>query len=157
MSLPVRRSRPRRPDVVVLAGCICEDGARLVRDLRAALGPEPRLVASDAFTSLEDELRSVRDAAEGLYLTVSGPSPGSLSRPGRALLGPVSRGTARPLDPFAIAAAEATEVLLDAIARSDSTRPSVTNALRKTRLPDGIAGTVRFDADGDIIDAPVSV
>jgi DNA-binding SARP family transcriptional activator/DNA-binding beta-propeller fold protein YncE len=146
-----------RPDAVAVAGCICENGVRLIHDLRAALGPEPRLVVSDAFSSFEDELRSIRDAAEGLYLTVTGPSPESLSPRGRALLGPLRRGTPGGLDPYAIAAAQATEVLLDAIARSDGTRASVTDALLKTRLQDGIAGAVRFDTDGDIIDAPVLV
>jgi DNA-binding SARP family transcriptional activator/DNA-binding beta-propeller fold protein YncE len=152
-----RRIARSRPDAVLVAGCICENGVRLIRDLRAALGPEPRLLVTDAFGSFENELRSIRHAADGLYLTIMGPSAQSLSTHGRALLDPLRHRTRGGLDPFAITAAQAAEVLLDAIARSDGTRASVADAVLDTRLRDGIAGAVRFDANGDVIEAPALV
>jgi ABC-type branched-subunit amino acid transport system substrate-binding protein len=45
--------------------------------------------------------------------------------------------------------AQATEVLLDAIAASDGTRASVTRHLLSTRVKDGILGSFEFDANGD--------
>jgi ABC-type branched-subunit amino acid transport system substrate-binding protein len=54
-------------------------------------------------------------------------------------------------------AAAATEVLLDAIARSDGTRASVTRALATTRLNDSVVGPLEFDRRGEPISNPVGV
>ena len=58
-------------------------------------------------------------------------------------------GRAEGIDPFAIYAAQAAEVMLDAIARSDGTRVSVTRELLATRVRDGLLGSFRFDRNGD--------
>ena len=50
----------------------------------------------------------------------------------------------------ALYTAQATEVLLDAIARSDGSRASVARELLATRIKNGLIGDVRFDADGDV-------
>ena len=47
-------------------------------------------------------------------------------------------------------AAQAAEVVLAAIARSDGTRAAVLRELRASRVRDGILGTFRFDGNGDI-------
>jgi ABC-type branched-subunit amino acid transport system substrate-binding protein len=57
----------------------------------------------------------------------------------------------------ALYAAQATEVLLDAIARSNGTRASVSQALLDTDLRDSLVGDVRFDADGDVRPRPFAV
>ena len=57
----------------------------------------------------------------------------------------------------ALYAAQATEVLLDAIARSDGSRASVTRALLATKIEDSLIGDVSFDADGDIRPRPYVV
>jgi ABC-type branched-subunit amino acid transport system substrate-binding protein len=44
---------------------------------------------------------------------------------------------------------QAVEVLLQAIARSDGTRRSVLEQLRRTRVEDGVLGSFSFDAQGD--------
>ena len=49
-------------------------------------------------------------------------------------------------------AAQATEVLLDAIARSNGTRASVLQQLRS-----GIVGPIRFDHNGDIVNGPFTI
>ena len=50
--------------------------------------------------------------------------------------------------------AQAAEILLDAIARSDGTRASVTREVFRARVEDGILGDIRFDRNGDLVDAP---
>jgi branched-chain amino acid transport system substrate-binding protein len=52
--------------------------------------------------------------------------------------------------------AQAVEILLDAIARSDGTRPSVNRELRRTSLEDGILGDIDFDENGDLVEGPVT-
>jgi ABC-type branched-subunit amino acid transport system substrate-binding protein len=54
-------------------------------------------------------------------------------------------------------AAQATEILLDAIARSDGTRASVTRELGRTRIQAGILASIRFDQHSDLVEAPVTV
>jgi ABC-type branched-subunit amino acid transport system substrate-binding protein len=54
-------------------------------------------------------------------------------------------------------AAAATEVLLDAIARSDGTRASVVRSLFKTNLADSPVGRVRFDRNGDVLAPPMAI
>jgi ABC-type branched-subunit amino acid transport system substrate-binding protein len=61
------------------------------------------------------------------------------------------------LEPSAIYAAQAMEVVLDAIRRSDGTRASVLQALFETRIPNGLIGTVSFDHNGDIETSPVTI
>ena len=53
--------------------------------------------------------------------------------------------------------AQAAEILLDAIARSDGTRPSVNRELRATRVEEGILGDIRFDKNGDLVEGPVTI
>jgi ABC-type branched-subunit amino acid transport system substrate-binding protein len=56
-----------------------------------------------------------------------------------------------------IEAGQATELVLDAIARSDGTRESVLKRLRASRVKDGILGSFGFDANGDISTASVPI
>ncbi|MDP9345593.1 MAG: hypothetical protein M3P44_07695, partial [Actinomycetota bacterium] len=51
---------------------------------------------------------------------------------------------------YAPYAAQAAEVLLQAIAHSDGTRASVTRQLLSVRIRDGIFGSVAFDPSGDL-------
>jgi ABC-type branched-subunit amino acid transport system substrate-binding protein len=52
---------------------------------------------------------------------------------------------------------QATEVLLQAIARSDGTRRSVLEQLRRTDVENGILGSFRFNAHGDILPRLIAV
>ncbi len=54
-------------------------------------------------------------------------------------------------------AAQATEILLDAIGRSDRTRASVIDELFATKVKNGILGSFSFDRFGDIVPAPVGI
>ena len=53
--------------------------------------------------------------------------------------------------------ARAAEVLLDAIARSDGTRASVTAELFKTKIVNGILGSFSFDRNGDTTSGAVTI
>ncbi len=54
-------------------------------------------------------------------------------------------------------AAQAAEVLLDSIARSDGSRASVVDELFKTEVTNGLLGSFSFDRYGDIVPAPVGI
>ena len=57
----------------------------------------------------------------------------------------------------AVYGAQAAEILLDAIARSDGTRASVTEELRAATVEDGLLGDIRFDRYGDLVEGPVTI
>jgi ABC-type branched-subunit amino acid transport system substrate-binding protein len=53
--------------------------------------------------------------------------------------------------------AQGAEILLDAIARSDGTRASVREELRRTQVRNGILGDVAFDEKGDLVEGPMTI
>jgi ABC-type branched-subunit amino acid transport system substrate-binding protein len=61
------------------------------------------------------------------------------------------------VQPYAVYAAQATEVLLAAIARSDGARPSVVDELFRLRVENGLLGSFSFDRNGDITESPVTI
>jgi branched-chain amino acid transport system substrate-binding protein len=143
------------PDAVFLAGVTEINGKRLVLDLRAALGPRVTFIGPDAFAG-DDTARELGAAGEGMYVTLPGLPPSALPTAGKrfrreARVPPGVAGFGAP------EAAQATEVLLQAIARSDGTRASVVRELFATRVKNGILGSFSFDRNGDIVPRPVGV
>jgi ABC-type branched-subunit amino acid transport system substrate-binding protein len=91
-----------------------------------------------------------------MYVANYGVPNAELPPAGRRLLDAARRREDDPDFSFAYGA-QAAEILLDAIARSDGTRASVTRELRRTRVEDGILGDIRFDRYGDPVEAPVTI
>ena len=86
-----------------------------------------------------------------------GPPPERLGPAGREFLTAFTReirSTPLPIAPYA---AQATDVLLDAIARSNETRASVTARLMSTKVDDGILGSFSFTPSGDTTAGAVTV
>jgi branched-chain amino acid transport system substrate-binding protein len=126
--------------------------------LRARLGPDVALIFSGRSQPVATLFDSAGPAARGAYVMISGLP--------RERLGPTGRrfvrdfGATRPggqVPTFALYAAAATEVLLDAIARSDGTRESVTRALAGVRLSDGPLGPISFNRHGELERNPIAV
>jgi DNA-binding SARP family transcriptional activator/ABC-type branched-subunit amino acid transport system substrate-binding protein len=146
-------------DAVFIGGFLYPNGGALVRDLRARLGPDVAFVAADRFGPVPDLLEAAGPAARGMYLSLSGVPNGELPPPGRRFLEEFEATRAGEPSPSnsAAYAAQAAEILLDAIARSDGTRTSVTRELRGTTVVDGILGDIRFDEYGDLVAGPVTI
>jgi branched-chain amino acid transport system substrate-binding protein len=143
------------PDAVFLAGVTEINGKRLVLDLRAALGPRVTFIAPDSFAG-DETARELGAAGEGMRVTNPGLPPAALPAAGKRFRR--EAGVPAGLAGFgAPEAAQATEVLLQAIARSDGTRASVVRELFATRVKDGILGSFSFDRNGDIVPRPVGV
>jgi branched-chain amino acid transport system substrate-binding protein len=142
-----------RPDAVYLAGLPEGNADTLIQDLKAAL-PDLAIITPDSFAGPE-VARELGPVGDGLFTTVPGVPPSELPPAGQRFLkesgAKVGLGTGPP------EAAQATEVLLDAIARSDGTRASVVEELFATKVVDGILGSFTFDELGDIDPAPVGV
>jgi ABC-type branched-subunit amino acid transport system substrate-binding protein len=91
-----------------------------------------------------------------MYVANYGIPNAKLPPAGRRLLAAAGRPKDEPDVSFAYGA-QAAEILLDAIARSDGTRASVTRELRATRVEDGILGDIRFDDNGDLVEGPFTI
>jgi ABC-type branched-subunit amino acid transport system substrate-binding protein/DNA-binding beta-propeller fold protein YncE len=143
-------------DAVVLAGSPFNGGDKVVKALRARFGKRLTLMGSFDFAFVKDVLEIVGPAAHGMYVgTVDIPrSALPLSATGRQFaedLGGASN------EAWTLEAAQAMEVVLDAIARSDGTRASVLEAMRATKVKGGILGTFGFDENGDITPADMPI
>jgi branched-chain amino acid transport system substrate-binding protein len=144
------RVRASGARTVVLFGSLVVNGGQLVRDLRAALDPGVRILVSSGFTPITALFEDAGDAARGVYVSAGGPQLDRRSPAGRRFAR--GFGATRPggrVSSFDAYAAAATEAMLDAIARSDGTRASVSRRLTSTRLPDSPIGPVAFDQRGE--------
>jgi branched-chain amino acid transport system substrate-binding protein len=136
-----------RPEAVLLAGAAPPHADSFLRDLRAALGRDVALIA-----------REGGPAARGVYVGISGIPNAELPPAGRQFLEELDASGAKAgPDLSAVYGAQAAEILLDAIARSDGTRASVTEELRQATVEDGLLGDISFDRYGDLVEGPVTI
>jgi hypothetical protein len=140
---------------VFLAGVIQQNGGRLLKDLRATLGPNVRMLAPDGF--LDAATRAAGVSAEGLTVSVAGTPISALPARGKAFVSQFERAVGVSPETFTVNAAQAAQVLLDAIARSDGTRRSVTAELFKTRVRNGILGDFAITPTGDTNASAVTI
>jgi DNA-binding SARP family transcriptional activator/ABC-type branched-subunit amino acid transport system substrate-binding protein/DNA-binding beta-propeller fold protein YncE len=155
----VRKVAARRPQAVAIVGILTTGTGELVRQLRTALGPGVPVVVPDGFQVPEDLVALAGPPAQGVYVTAYGLPNAQLPARGKQFLEQFgsTRGGDRGPDFAAAYGGQAAEILLDAIARSDGTRSSVTQELRRTRIEGGILGDIRFDRNGDLVDAPITI
>jgi branched-chain amino acid transport system substrate-binding protein len=145
-------------NAVFVGGLICENGGKLIKDLRSTLGPGVRLILPDGFTPISAVAQGAGAAANGAYVSVAGVPNSQLKGTGKSFLLAFTKSLkGQPPDPYAVYAAQAAVVMLSAIKSSNGTRAGVTQQIFKTHLPNSITGTVRFNANGDIQGGPVAV
>ena len=137
-----------------LGGLIDENGAQVIKDKVAVLGPndgDVKLLAPDGFTTqatidecghgVEGHVHVGRRRADR---RVQGRRPRSSST---ALQGPARR--ARRSTRTRSTAAQAAQVMLDAIAASDGTRADVITKMFETTSTDGLLGSFTINENGD--------
>jgi YVTN family beta-propeller protein len=149
-----------RPDGIFIAGFLDPNVGALLKALRARLGPKIVLFTGEHLRP-SDVLSEAPRAAIGIYVSSSVRAPESLGPAGQAFLREFAKTQPGGVVPSAVyyvaEAAQATEVLLQAIARSDGTRASVTRELRGVKVEDGILGSFQFDRNGDINPASFTI
>jgi branched-chain amino acid transport system substrate-binding protein len=145
-----------QPDGIFLGGWWFEGGDRVVRALRERLGPRIPIMATQGFLPIPDMLDQVGPAARGLYVTAED-VPAAAREPSPALVRFARDfGQRASAEPFVVTAAQATDVVMRAIARSDGSRASVLEQIRTGAVKNGVLGDFRFER-GDITPATVPV
>jgi branched-chain amino acid transport system substrate-binding protein len=143
---------------VFVGGLLDTNAARIVRGLRSRLGPKVDLLAPDGLTPLPLFVEQAGDAALGTFVSLAGTVTERLPPAGMRFVERFGRTQAgAEIEPSAVYAAQAAEVLLDAIARSDGTRASIVDELFRTEIDGGLLGSFGFDRDGDITESPVTI
>jgi branched-chain amino acid transport system substrate-binding protein len=137
---------------VYLGGIVCNNGAKLIKDLRAVLGTGPVFVGPDGFTPYSATL-AAGSAAQGMYISYAGLPLEKLGPKGKAFIAAFTKylnlkgGELPP--PYSVYQAQGAQVMLEAIKRSNGTRASVVQQLFKTNVVNGIMGSFHFDKNGD--------
>jgi branched-chain amino acid transport system substrate-binding protein len=148
-----------RPDAVVLAGLLEQNGVQLIKDKVATLGPNDgavKLLAFDGFAQ-QATIGNVGPESQGMYASIPGKVPGSLTGSGDVFVKELrAQIPENPIEPFAPYAGQAAGVLIDAI-REGQTRSGTIAELFKTRIEDGIIGSFAITPSGDPVPAPISV
>jgi len=145
-------------DGVFLGGLICENGGKLVKDLRAGLGPDVKILSPDGFTPISAVVQGAGQAAEGQYVSVAGLPNEQLGPTGQKFVKDFgATQSSGQVDPYSSYAAQAAEVVLTAIENSDGTRAGVAANLFKTDVKDGILGSFKINPEGDTNANPISI
>jgi DNA-binding SARP family transcriptional activator/DNA-binding beta-propeller fold protein YncE/ABC-type branched-subunit amino acid transport system substrate-binding protein len=152
------RARTSGARVVFLCGLLDTGAGEMLAALRRALPPSVPVIGCDGLLPVSLLFERAGPAARGTYVSIDGLVNERLGRAGRKFLRDFSyTQPGAKVDVAAVYAAQAAELLLDAIARSDGTRASVSSELFKARVRDGLLGDIAIDAVGDPIPAPVTI
>jgi branched-chain amino acid transport system substrate-binding protein len=148
-------------DAVFLGGLIDENGAQVIKDKVAVLGPNDgavKLFAPDGFTT-QATIDESGPASKGMFMSVAGVPIDAFEGPALdftdgLLAGPLA---GKAIDPYAIYGGQAAQIVLDAIAESDGSRTSVIEKMFGTEVTNGLLGSFKFNENGDPVDASGAV
>ena len=136
-------------DAVYLGGYVFSNGPRLIKDLRETLGSDAELIGPDGFHQLAPIVEGAGAAAEGFTPMIAVLPTGELPSEGQDFAGRFEeRFGARPCC-FSVHTAQATNMMLDAIADSDGSRAQVLENLFEASVEGGYLGDFGIDEYGD--------
>jgi ABC-type branched-subunit amino acid transport system substrate-binding protein len=139
----------------VLAADPFVGGDRLLKALRQRLGTRVTIMAGYFWSFAPEVLKRTGSAAHGVYVATSDLPRAELD------LGRAAERFAREFgegdNGYVLEAAQAAELVVRAIARSDGTRASVLAQLKASRVKDGLLGSFRFDRNGDVTPATLPI
>ncbi len=144
-------------DGVFLGGYIVSNAGLLMRELRAAVGDDVTLMATEGMFPVTLLRSRAGEAADGLIVTLSSVATDDLEGPGADFLLRFQEETGQDPCCYTVHVAQATHAALDAIAASDGSRASVREALLDLQVQDGLIGDFGFDENGDVSPSLVSV
>jgi len=140
-------------DAVFLGGLVDENGAQVIKDKVAVLGPNDgkvKLLAPDGFTT-QQTIDDAGPASKGMYMSVAGVPIDDFAATAQEFVTKFKAAKLpdKEIDPYAIYGAQAAKVTLDAIAASDGSRADVITKLFETKVENGLLGSFTFNENGD--------
>jgi len=148
-------------DAVFLGGLIDENGAQVIKDKVAVLGPndgDVGLYAPDGFTT-QQTITDAGPASKGMFMSVAGVPIDEFSGTAQEFAESFEADylNGARIDPYAIYGAQGAQIMLDAIENSDGTRSDVIAKMFATEVTDGLLGSFSFNENGDPEDASGAV
>jgi branched-chain amino acid transport system substrate-binding protein len=147
------------PEAVLLAGLTEENGARLIKDKVAVLGPNSgavKLLAPDGFAQ-QSTIDLAGAASKGMFASVPGLVPQSLKGPGKQLVTALKKEVGGPVELYAPYAGQAAEVVLGAIDPASLSRAAVIAGISHAKVKNGITGSFDILPSGDPSVGPITV
>jgi branched-chain amino acid transport system substrate-binding protein len=144
-------------DAVFLGGIVCNNGGKLIKDLRAGLGPDVQIFGPDGWTPISATIEGAGAAADGMLITQPGIPPDRLKGAGKKFVTDFTADIGHAPDPYTNYAAQAAEILLTAIDKADADRAKVAENLFDLDVKDGILGDFKIDENGDTTLGTVAV
>lgn len=140
-------------DAVFIGGLICENGAQLIKDKVAVLGPNDgavKLLTPDGFAT-QQTIDDAGAASAGMFMSVAGQPIDQFEGVAKEFADSFSKDYLKgaAIDPYAIYGAQAAQVMFDAIAASDGSRSDVIAKMFATKVDQGLLGSFSFSANGD--------
>jgi branched-chain amino acid transport system substrate-binding protein len=138
-------------DAVFLGGLIDENGAQVIKDKVATLGPNDgkvKLLAPDGFTQ-QSTIDEAGGSAAGMFMSIAGVPIDQFKGEGKEFADELTPRLDGRIDPYAIYGGQAAQIMLDAIAASDGTRADVLAKLFETKVTDGLLGSFEINENGD--------
>lgn len=148
-------------EAVAFAAVVTNNGVKLIKDKVAVLGDNEKvkLLAPDGFTPFEETKKAGNAATTGMFVTVAGASADALTGEGKEFVDTFKEEqnlTGNP-EPYTAYAAQAAQMMLDAIAASDGSREGVIEQLFQTKVTGGILGDYEINENGDVTSGAVTV
>ena len=144
-------------DAVFLGGIICNNGGKLIKDLRAGLGPDVQLFGPDGLTPIYDAtIKRPGPARRACGSRSPGIPTDQLKGAGKTFVDDFTRRRARPRPVHGLCGA-GRRGAPDAIDDADGERDQVAAKLFNQDFTDGILGTFKIDENGDTTLGTVSV
>jgi branched-chain amino acid transport system substrate-binding protein len=139
-------------DGIFLGGLTDENGAQVIKDKVKVLGDNStvKLYMPDGFTQQSSIDESGVENTRGAYFSVAGVPIEEFGPAGQEFIEEFSaRIGDEPVDPYGVYGAQAAQIVLEAIAKSDYTRAGVIEQLFATEVADGFLGDFTFNENGD--------
>ena len=137
---------------VFLGGLECENGGKLIKDLRAGLGSGVVLEAPDGFSSFKDTIAHAGSASNGMYISIAGEPYQNLNAAGKAFAKNFGKSIGEAptkVNPYSNYGATAMLVLIKAIGSSGGTRAGVSKGVYNHSFSNTPIGNFKLNGNGD--------
>jgi branched-chain amino acid transport system substrate-binding protein len=143
-------------DAVFLGGIVCNNGGKLIKDIKAGAA-NVQLLGPDGWTPISATIEGAGAAANNMYISQPGVPVDQLKGTGKEFVDGFTAAEGKAPNPYTAYAAQAAQVLLAAIEKGGTDRAAVSSALFETDVTDGIIGSFQIDENGDTTLGLVSV
>ena len=138
---------------VFLGGIACNNGAKLMQDIKADEPERSSCTMPDGFS----DPNANGAVANGAFISVAGSPPDQLKGAGATFVKSFGKQIGTTPNPYAAYGAQAMLLMLQAVATGNGDRAKTTKAIFGIHITNGILGNFTINAAGDTNLAPITV